>query len=155
MEPARPPPPTPEKALLTLRIIWAALLMGQLVFLVIVLAIGPGMSGPDPDIMRMLFYVLVAILVTIIPVAHLIRGVIYNKGRQDGTVSPAAYATGSILFLAMCEGVGMAGLVFALLNGGRGPHLIVALIAIAVQAINFPTGGPMRGDDVIRPMHKR
>jgi hypothetical protein len=154
MEPGKAQQPTPAGTLLVTRIIWAALLMGQVIFLVIVLTIGPGFAEPDPELMQILLYVLFAMLVTMVPIAYVVRGVIYNKGRRDG-VQPQAYATGNILFLAMCEGVGFAGLTFALLNRGGGPHLIVALIAMAVQVINFPTGRAMRGDDAIQPMHRR
>ena len=155
MEPEKMQQPTPAGTLLVTRIIWAALLMGQVIFLVIVLTIGPRFSEPDPELMQILLYVLMAMLVAMVPIAYIVRGVIYNKGRRDGIVQPPAYATGNILFLAMCEGVGFAGLTFALLNRGGGPHLIVALVAMAVQVVNFPTGRAMRGDDTIQPMHRR
>jgi hypothetical protein len=53
---------------------------------------------------------------------------------------------GNIIFWALCEGVGFMELVGALLNRGRGPHLIVAGIAIAMIVVNFPTGNAMRKD---------
>ena len=50
MEPGKAQQPTPAGTLLVTRIIWAALLMGQVIFLVIVLTIGPGFAEPDPDL---------------------------------------------------------------------------------------------------------
>jgi hypothetical protein len=45
----------------------------------------------------------------------------------------------------MCEGAAFFALVGALLNAGRGPHLIVAAVCVAVMLASFPTGNPMRG----------
>ena len=155
MEDGRSPAITPERALLTARIIWGALLMGQLIFLVVVLSIGPRFPEPNANASRILFYVAAAMLVTLVPVAYVLRGVIYSRGRKDGVVAPQAYLTGNILFLALCEAVGMAGLAFGLLNRGSGPNMVIAVAAMAVQAINFPTGRAMRDDEAVRPMHRR
>ena len=48
----------------------------------------------------------------------------------------------------MCEGTSFFGLVGAMLNGGPWPHLIVSIIAMAAQALTFPTGAPMRNDSI-------
>jgi len=49
----------------------------------------------------------------------------------------------------------MFGIVCTLLNGGVGPHTIVAGVAVAILALSFPTGRPLRGEDVgIRPIHR-
>jgi hypothetical protein len=93
-------------------------------------------------------------LAVLVPTAYIVRGIVYRMGRRDGVLSPAAYANGNIIFYAMCEAVGMFAIVGAFLNGGRGPHLIVAAAAMAVQVLNFPTGAPLR-DAGIKPMHKR
>ena len=136
----------PVRRLMTLRIIWAALLMGQLAFLGIVLMIGPNQPAPDPQMLRILLYVLIAMAATMIPIGFVIRGIIYNNGRTEAGVAPAQYAVGNILFWAMCEGVGLFGITAGLLNRGRGPHLIVAVIALAIMIVSFPTGGVMRRD---------
>ena len=134
--------------LLTLRIIWAALLMGQAAFLVVVLMIGPNNPPQDKDFSRVLLYIAVVMLAALVPVAYVVRATIYRTGRRDdGTVAGGAYATGNIIFWAMCEGVGMFALVGALLSGGRGPHLFVALIAMAVQIVNVPIGAALSDED--------
>ena len=129
-----------------LRIIWGALLMGQIMFLAVVLTIGPKQEKPDPSMSNVLLYAAVAMLATTVPIAFVVRSIIYRKGQTDAGVEAGAYATGNIIFWAMCEGCGFFGLVGGLLNQGRGPHLFVAAVAIALIVVNFPTGAIMRKD---------
>jgi hypothetical protein len=134
--------------LMTMRIIWAALLMGQVMFIGVTLVVGPNQKPADATAARMVLWVSVIMLATLVPVAYVVRAIIYRGGKQeDGTVSAQAYATGNIIFWAMCEGVGMCAITGALLNGGRGPHFIVAAIAMAVQVLNFPTGAALSEDE--------
>jgi hypothetical protein len=138
-----------------LRIIWFALLLGQVMFLIVATTFAASPDQRDEGLV--LFYVAVGMLVVLTPIAFLVRGQIYARGRgPDGRVAGGAYATGNIIFWAMFEGVGMLSIVGALLNGGRGPHLFVTAAALAMHVVNFPTGRPMRGDDdALRPMDRR
>jgi hypothetical protein len=130
---------------MTLRIIWFALLMGQIVFAAVVLFILPPQRRQSPDMLRLMFWIVLAMLLILVPLGLIVRKIIYRGGMdQSGAVSPQAYATGMIVFLAMCEGVGFFGLVCTMLNGGPGPHLVVAVTAMAIQLVSFPTGSPMR-----------
>lgn len=136
-----------DQRLVTLRIIWFAMLMGEVIFLLIVLMLiqtRPG-TPADPDVTRLLLYIGIGLVVTAVPMGYLIRSRIYEMGRQtDGTVDPARYVTGNIVLLAMCEGPAFLGLVNILLSRQIMPSLMIVIIAMAVQAINFPTGGPLR-----------
>jgi hypothetical protein len=137
--------------LMTLRIIWAALLMGVMTFgVLVVLVLGPQRPPPaDPSFPQLLLYIAIAMAVASMSGGFIARMIIWNKGRnEDGVVAPGDYATGNIIFWATCEGPTFFALVGALLNGGRGPHLIVAAITLAVMILSFPTGGPMRGSNV-------
>ena len=138
--------PTPRQRLMVLRIIWGAMLMGLLVFLIVVLTVGRNMPPLDPKTSQLFLYIAVAMLAALVPTAFVVRAAIYRKDTSDAGVAPAAYATGNIVFWAMCEGVAFFGLVSGMLNGGRGPHLFVAAVAIAAIVVNFPTGGSMRQD---------
>jgi hypothetical protein len=140
-----------------LRIIWAALWMGEVMFLVVATIVAAAPDPPQPGTTQLLFYLALGMLVVMAPVAYILRLTTYARGRQgDGTIAPGAYATGNIIFWAMFEGVGMFAIVGVLLNGGRGPHLLIAAIAIAVHLVNFPTGRPLRGDDnSLRPLDRR
>jgi hypothetical protein len=84
-------------------------------------------------------------LAAMIPLAYIVRAIAYRNGRTaNGTVTPAAYGTGNIIFWSMCEGSAFLSLVCTMLSGGRGTPLLLAGIALAVQIANFPTGRPLR-----------
>jgi len=141
------PQGTPQGHLVTIRIIWAALLMGQLLFfLVIAFVLWPqGRKSGDPQFLRLLFFAECAMLLTAVPIGFVLRSQTFHKGRDEsGNVRPAAYVTGNIILWATCEGASFFGLVGALLNNGPWPHLIITIIAVTVQLMTFPTGAPMR-----------
>ncbi|HTL28495.1 MAG TPA: hypothetical protein VL282_04720 [Tepidisphaeraceae bacterium] len=128
--------------LLVLRVIWAALLIGELTFMIIVLKLGRNMNAlPDPQSLTIING---AMLVTLIPAGIVVRRAVYAKGTIDGAVSPQAYTTGNIIFHVLCEGVAFFGLVITMLSGQTGLAFAIALAAMAVQILNFPTGGPMQ-----------
>jgi hypothetical protein len=161
MADARPPQPDErgiKQSLVSVRIIWAALLMGQLFFLaIIVLVIWPSRRATAviPDVAT-LFYAAVIMLVMAGPVAWFVRGAIYRSGRARvdavapnvgrAPVPPQAYVTGNIVFLAMFEGASFVGLVCMMLSGRPLPSVVVPAVAMAIQVLNFPTGAAMRGD---------
>ena len=145
--PNRGMPSDSQATLMTLRIIWAALLIGQIVFfLVIAFVLWPhGRRTMDERTLKLLFYVGGVMLLTMIPIGFVLRSTMFRKGLDErGNVRPAAYTTGNIVLWAMCEGASFFGLVGAMLNNGPWPHLIVTIIAVAVQVVTFPTGGQMR-----------
>jgi hypothetical protein len=135
----------PAKALMTLRIIWFALLMGQVMFfLVLELVLLPQRQPPEhPN--KLLPLVSVVMLLSVVPVTFIVRTVILSRARgEDGAVPLPVYATGNILFWAGCEGVSMFALVVMLLNVSIWPTIVVAGIAVALQVLTFPTGAGTR-----------
>jgi hypothetical protein len=143
-----PVQPSPRQSLITLRIIWAALLLGQVLFLVVVLSLIRQPGEPlDGQVRQIIFVASLGMLIAFVPLGYLVRGRAYEAGRQqDGTVSAASYATGNIILLALCEAPSMMAIVGILLSRETMPFVLVTILAIAVQTINFPTGGPMRAD---------
>src|SRR5262245_47071530 len=136
------PMPSRASTLALLRIIWAALLMGEVTFfIVIATVIWPSSRPPgDDQLLKMLFYADVAALLTMVPVGLFLRNSMFNRARQQTQdAGSAMYQTGSIILWAMCEGVVFLGLVGAMLNKGPWPYLIPAIIAAAVQLATFPT----------------
>src|SRR5436309_3124256 len=93
---------SPAQTLLALRIIWAALLLGQLVFLgVLITALWGHQRTHDEHVVKVIFYVSIVMLVTVVPIGWFVRGFIYRAGRtREGitTVPPSAYTTGNIVF---------------------------------------------------------
>ena len=135
----------PRRALMMIRIIWFALIFGQIAFLgVLALIILPNQRGPRPQPMPILVWVNVGMLVTIVPAMFVIRAAIFRRGEVAGSgIRASAYSTGNIVFWAACEGVSMFGLVIAMINGSLWPTLVIVVIALSLQAITFPVGGQL------------
>jgi len=133
---------TPRRALMTMRIIWLALIMGQLVFLaVIILVILPNNRSRAVTPQPLLFWVNAGMLATFVPAAFVVRSIIFRQKETQGGIPVGAYATGNIIFWAACEGVSMFGLVVAVLNGSLWPTIAIVAIALGLQALTFPVGG--------------
>ena len=126
-----------KKALLNMRIIWLALLMGQLMFLLIlVLLILPRQLNVHPQpILSTVAFILTA---AVIPAAFVARMMIFRRRHTDGRLAPATYFTGSIIFWAGCESVNFFGLIVAMINGNLWPTIIVVAIALALFTLTFP-----------------
>lgn len=134
----------PRAALLTMRIMWAALLLGPMLFMaVIILVILPNAKRPiHPQ--PILNWVSFALPVMMIPAAFIIRRLIFSRSRTDAGIPPAAYSTGNIVLWASCEGCAFFGLVAAMLNASLWPTIIVVAIALSLQALTFPLESNLR-----------
>jgi len=140
-------PTDPAQALKTMIIIWFALISGQVMFFVVILVVGQSGSGPatpSSDVGDLLHVISWVALATAAPVGYFVRNQTYKANWQDEVVTPGGYVTGNLLLLAMLEGAGMLALVGAFVSHNLWPNALPALFAVVVQAINFPTGRPMR-----------
>jgi hypothetical protein len=147
---------SPTAALRTIRIIWAALLIAVVSYLVVVYFIGPNRRPLDATMLELLLYMAIGMLVILVSIGFIFRAVTYRNQRdENGAVSPGAYVSGNIIFFACCEGPAFGAVTFWLLSATRGPHVMVALVAIAILLVSFPTGRAMRGDEGIQQIHKR
>lgn len=135
---------TKEKALMSIRVAWAALLAGQATFLCVILVVWSSGFERQPQTATMLFYVSLGMLLTMVPTGYLVRSHLYKAHWRDQAVSPLGYFTGNLLLLTLCEGVAIAGLVATLLDGQLFPAVLPSVGAMAVQAINWPHGLPMQ-----------
>jgi O-antigen ligase len=127
----------PARAIMTQRIIWAALILGQISFAGVTAIIlqQPGNPPPRPEVLNIICF---AFLLEI-PVGLVVRQVIFARGRRkDGRLTPGVYGTGNIIFWAMCEGASFFSLVVVLINRSFWPTIVVAAIAIAFQASTMP-----------------
>jgi hypothetical protein len=130
----------------TIRIIWAAMLAGELGFLGVIFFLLRGGNAPPPaqtDSMRILFFVSIVFLAGGVVVGFVLRSRLYNPRQADGSVVPGRYVTGNIIFYALCEGPAFFGLVVCMLSGHFLPAVAVPAVAMAVQLLNFPTGAPL------------
>jgi hypothetical protein len=140
--------------LTTLRIIWGAMLMGQLMFLGVIFAVfhpewnAPPSAPPATQPPDMLFYCSVGLLVMCAIGAFLIRGTVFNANRDEqGLLKQQGYATGTIIYMAMLEAAAFFGLVNIILHKALWPHILIAGIAIVLQLIAFPTGNNVAETD--------
>jgi F0F1-type ATP synthase membrane subunit c/vacuolar-type H+-ATPase subunit K len=129
----------PRKAIMAQRIIWAALILGQLAFAVVVALLlqRPGKPPPPEPILSILCFV----FLIEIPIGLIARQVIFARGRRsNGRLTPGVYGTGNIIFWAMCEGASFFALVVVLINHSFWPTIVVPAIALCFQAVTIPMG---------------
>jgi len=135
-------PQTPEQALLNLRIIWGAMVMAALT-LSIVLTVMTFQSPPPNHGMIWLFSGAPAVMLVLAAViGHLARQQIFKANWQDNAVTPDGYAKATIVYLAMHEFIVTVTAIFMLVGGPIHFNLPIIAAALALMAINFPTGKP-------------
>lgn len=135
---------TPAAALLTLRILWGALIAGQIGFAVVLVVLwSTGTAALDDRLARRMLPFIVAGAGVLVPLAIFVRMQVYKAHWREDLIDPQGYFLGNLAFLAMLEGGSMASLVNALLGGTFVPYALPALFLLAVQVLAFPTGGPM------------
>jgi len=120
--------------LLMLRIIWAALLMGQIIFLALILA---GVVPHQHQTQPIFGYVSLIMLVTIVPITFGIRAFQLRRA-ADGSGPANGVMNGNIIFWAGCEGVSFASMVFAVVTSWSTPLICAVAIAMALQMVTFP-----------------
>ena len=137
------------QTLLNLRIIWFALLIGPLSFLMIVVfGMIPSTLNVTPQ--PMFTWICAGMLVIELPIFLAIRASIFRRGRLDGRLMLKSYTIGNIIFWAGCEGVAFFGIVAAMINKKLSPTLPFIVIALAMQALTFPIGS-----NVLQPGEER
>jgi hypothetical protein len=135
----------PKHALWLTRIIWAAMIAGQVIFMVVVPVVW-SRHATDGAATNVLFVISMAMLLTLVPFGYFVRMQVYKANWRDKIVTPGGYVTGNLILLAACEGVAMVGLVHAMLSGTLFPAVIPTILALVVQIINFPNGRAMQRD---------
>ena len=140
-----PNPATPQRALLTVRVLWFALLGGQMMFLIVVsMLISRGLVQPVPDeAARLFFGISWAMVLLGIPFGYFLRNQSYKKYWQADVITPQGYLVGNLMLWAICEGCSLATLCFCLLEGTLWPAILPSLLALSVQLYNYPDGKAM------------
>jgi hypothetical protein len=134
-------PTTAAGALATARIIWFAMMMGELIFLAVILFVVLPHRNSPPEPNPILVYANVVLLLTSVPMTFMIRRFIFKKAETDGATPGGAYFTGNVIFWAGCEGACFFALAIVMITGSLWPTILIAAIALCLQAITFPVGG--------------
>lgn len=135
-------PTDPRKALVIMRVIWAAILVGMLVYLGVVLAIKEP-PNPQSDLastFNILFYINCGLLFVGLFVGYTLRNQFYKKHWVGEVVLPQGYFQGNLLLWAIAEGNAFFSLTIVLLAGSFDPYIWPAVGAAASITTNFPTG---------------
>ncbi|MEM6853380.1 MAG: hypothetical protein AAF593_03125 [Planctomycetota bacterium] len=136
--------------LITIRIIWGAILMGLIfisaVMVVLTLDQSPEEATPalDSDGLPVVTIAAAGLLIAAVPAAYFLRNQIYKKHWSGDAVEPEGYVTANILFLALIEAPAVVAAIGIVVHGSVFPQVIPLVIAAGIILANFPTGGPMR-----------
>jgi F0F1-type ATP synthase membrane subunit c/vacuolar-type H+-ATPase subunit K len=130
-----------NKGLLTLKVIWSAMLMSLAVYLFVGLQILANVQSAVTDetfgvLKRILYTIALAVLIVTRFVRKMIlSGKVQNRLPAQAARHPAlqTYTTATILALAMSESIGICGLVLCFL--GKNPMDLYLLILISAAAM--------------------
>ena len=131
-------PSSPRQIILTMRIIWAALILGPMTF-AIVTAINMAqprqrVGAPEPILTVISFCMLGGILL-----GFAVRWLIFSRGRTaEGVLKPTSYSTGNIVLWALCESAEFVSLIAAMVNHSFWPTIAVVGIGMACQVVTLP-----------------
>jgi hypothetical protein len=128
--------------LATARIIWAALVVGVVLFLAVVLFVVPPQSQPDGG--NVLLWVAAGLTAVNLPLAWIVRSTIHARARgANDRVAPGVWFTGNLVHWALCEGAAFFGAVVTMLSEERFPALVVPLVALGGLLLGYPTGSDL------------
>jgi len=136
---------TPDRALLTTRLLWLILLMGQgfLVFVIHFVWKNVAASDEPNSSAQILTSISIGTLLVVLPLAFAVRGHTYKKYWRGNAITPRGYLNGNLVFFILCEMVSLFALLNVMLQRTYWPYVIPAVIALLAQLINFPNGKAM------------
>lgn len=144
-------PLSPARAVQQARIVALAILAGQGIFLAVTAVLlanrgggGGAADGVAGDPSRTLLAVAIFLFAVLVPIAFLLRRRLQAPA-AGGAPSPDLYLKGQIVFFALCEMPTLMFLVVAWVQESLLPGAPLALLSIAVQALNLPRAGDLPG----------
>lgn len=148
----------PATVLRIARILWAAMLVGCIVFTVVMCAtldmertVHPTPTGPT-----LLLFISVAIAVIAVPLAFIARGQAFKRGWVGDVVTPSVFLQGTILSCAICEGAFFVTLPLTLFGAPSLPLRIAPAISFIGLLLLWPNGRamfPLRSKPDDNPYH--
>jgi hypothetical protein len=134
-----------KRMLLTTRVMWFALIAGELMAVMgVALLISKGMVAPvKAEVAAKMLIVSWAMVLTAVPLGYFMRMQAYKKNWRADVIAPQGYLVGNLILWALCEACSLVTIAFALLEGTLWPSLVPSLVALSVQVYNFPDGRAM------------
>ena len=131
--------------LVIMRVIWSALIVGQVGFGAVVLyQVKVGQAGGQSQLAGQMLAIAVAVLIAAVGIGYFVRNQSYKKYWQGNAVTPPGFFQGNLILLAALEGASFITLVFVMTTGQMFPMILPAVISLAIQFANFPSGIPMQ-----------
>lgn len=150
-----PRPSGRRRALVQIRLLWVALVIGQVFFAGFAAwAVGTGRSGAAADAGRVLLIAAVCGGAVAVLSGYFVRGQVYKLHWRQQAVAPHGYLVGNLILLAMMEAVSILAITGGLVGGCISTAFGVAFGPLFVQLINFPDGRAMLPTAPIFASHK-
>jgi len=131
-----------------IRLVWAALLPGQVFFGLTVIAIGVPQSGGKPLLgtgtAALAWKIGLGVWVVLTAAGYISRSQIYKRSWKKHSVTVGGYFIGNLVLWALMEIPFFVSVVDVFATGHLFPGALPALLAIGVMLVNFPTGGPLQ-----------
>lgn len=138
---------TPDRALVTARIVWVAMFMGVAIFVGIVIKIITASPLPAPtDSALSVITVLPFGSLALIPIGYVLRSQSYKRHWVGQVVTPAGFLVGNIVLFAVTEAVMSMAVMSSLLLGGFWPSGAALAVGAMVHLLNFPLPDVMLTD---------
>ena len=140
-----PMPTDPKKALMTIRIIWGALINGLVVLTVVITVVNA--SGPvteDAQIGGMVAGAAGLLLLLGAPIGLFLRGQAFKRHWKNDAVTPEGYSQGCLMAWAPIEAASTVGLVAVLLGGSLWPFGLPTAAGIGLLLALWPNGKAMQ-----------
>ncbi|MHC4471546.1 MAG: hypothetical protein ACYTDY_18640 [Planctomycetota bacterium] len=131
-----------RKVLLQARIIWAALLMGPLVFFAIVVYLHRNGMLPEPaEDLGWLYVPLAWGMAAVMSITGMVMRSFMLRGSLRGDLPPPQrWLAAHIVVWAFCEGAALLGVTLCFITAELTPYAYAAALAWAVQVAFFPKG---------------
>jgi hypothetical protein len=126
--------------LMTARVIWGAIVMSQILFAAVAVAVKGNMKPVMAADQVMMLHVLDAVLLAAQAGVGFIVWRAMARPGEDGSVDGRKYLNGLVIFLAGCEAASLFGIVLVMLSGKLHPGMVVPAVAVVVQLFAFPRG---------------
>lgn len=136
---------TPAQALTAVRVVWGAMIAGQVAFLAFAFYVRStgGLAALPASTARLLLSVAIGLLAGATVAAYTVRPRVMGAERP---VPPPKYVAATIAFHGILESASVFGIVVMMLGPSPLPALVIPLIATGIMAVNFPTGSDLARD---------
>jgi hypothetical protein len=131
--------------LIVMRIIWSALIVGQVGFGAVVLyQVKIGQAGDQSQLVGQMLAIAIAVLIAAVGIGYFSRNQSYKKHWQGNAVTPPGFFQGNLILFAALEGASFITLIFVMTTGQVFPMILPAVASLGIQFANFPSGLPMQ-----------